>query len=43
MLEDKLGGFFQIGSTLLPLLFDLFQRPKQALDSLLLHPFGFLQ
>jgi hypothetical protein len=43
MLEDDLGGFFQVGGSLLPLLLDLFQRPKQALNSLLLHPFGFLQ
>jgi hypothetical protein len=43
MFEDDYGGFFQVGSSLLSLLLDLFQRPKQALNGLLLHPFGFLQ
>jgi hypothetical protein len=43
LLEDDLGGFFQVGRSRLPLLLDLLQRAKQVPDSLLFHPFGFLE
>jgi len=41
--EDESCRFFQVSSSLLPLPLDLFQRPKQAPNSVVLHPFSSLQ